>query len=854
MNWTDVVFWSAMLFLMFASTVLSTQYTVEYPNATTAILYDGSTPYAQVELRNHVSNIGDKLRFNDCDLFDCKVKIAITPYTNIKINNVNEIRGWFDYNKKEVSYDGAELYTGTWAAYDGKMTLVAGTEYLFGLNYHKEDLRDSVDLIPSVFGADITEWAWWNSTFPYRVGFNVSNAGAVELTDFQTQFVLDLNETQTNGSSLRATWLNPATALEEEIPFWRSVGMFYNDTAWDYTTAAGSVWAKVPSIPVGTNTSEVYFYYSDFTPLPDESNATETFIDFTDCSTPTDGWTNAASSLMGGAGGTCYHLWTGAGGGLTQTSYRTGITVPTQAVIEAAFIAHSNTAYAFVRTNDTATTGYAAKHINHTTNTVALYKWSVVTYTAIVATTQAVADTWYSYQWYIDATTPLLKLNRNGTIISNADATYTYGGGLSIYGVNYTASSYYKLDDLRLRKGAVVFPTVSTQSVQETTGESNLYADTTCGSYDTLATFYFIDEQSNANTTANTTIGIAASGIGGGNFSISNAQSFRICKPNYAPAFTANITIDYWNNTAGVRNYYLAATNTTNTSVNLFLLGLDVSSAIRFHTMNQFAVGLPNRVQHYLRYFPANNTYALVAMGETDDEGYSDDEGYFTTNLFTNGTTFYQIISFEENSTSVEKLFSKEGVYCIAGQSCDHDLIIDGSIPLPEYWTSFYGFITYNCSNNTVAKTLSCTYADASGESHNFNLTGYKISYGNPIQACTAASSAASGTLICTINETNITGNLYAWRFTRASEQTIIANGIWDLRLPPDFADIGLGVAFILIAVSALAGAINPAIGVVFGVIGVVAAFLLGIIDISVTALAMLLIVAGILAWKVSRR
>jgi hypothetical protein len=74
-----------------------------------------------------------------------------------------------------------------------------------------------------------------------------------------------------------------------------------------------------------------------------------------------------------------------------------------------------------------------------------------------------------------------------------------------------------------------------------------------------------------------------------------------------------------------------------------------------------------------------------------------------------------------------------------------------------------------------------------------------------------------------------------------------MASGTLDFRTIA-FKLIGPGVALLVLIVCGFIGGYNPSVGVVFGAIGLAACALLGLLDISITAIAGIVLVAMILA------
>mgnify|MGYP001474782381 CR=1 FL=1 len=305
-----------ILICVLGSTALAVNYDVVYPCEDAMIcnkadLYDKGTLFARVELLNKVEPIQEGIRIKDCDLFDCRVKIKITPTEDVTINNNNKIEGWFEYNKKLVEFIGIQiLVDDEWQELDlqggDKYDMLKDASYTFGIDYKKHNVNDSVDLVPVIFGASIDQWAWWIPNYYYRLPVELSNTG-VELTDYQVRVTgVDINEAIENGTYMRWTWLNETSGDEQQVAFWRSDGN-HSETAWDFSTASGDVWVRTPLIPVGTNTSTLYLYYSD--PVSgigwdDESNPDDTFYFYDNCSSLSK-WTNDTAQGIYLSSGRC---------------------------------------------------------------------------------------------------------------------------------------------------------------------------------------------------------------------------------------------------------------------------------------------------------------------------------------------------------------------------------------------------------------------------------------------------------------------------------------------------------------------------------------------------------------------
>jgi len=188
-----------VLFLFtLASSVSFAAITPTY-NGQTATIKNGATTLGTIQLMNVL--VGGK--FTDCDLFDCSVYLTLTPQATYTFSSTDKALGKIGVSTKgKTSFIGAyynESYNVTltddtynytpandgngsymvqtkngtitynslryrWTALPDTLKVIGGQPYQIRLDYHKTDMKDNVDLVPSIFGTDLTQWAWWNSS------------------------------------------------------------------------------------------------------------------------------------------------------------------------------------------------------------------------------------------------------------------------------------------------------------------------------------------------------------------------------------------------------------------------------------------------------------------------------------------------------------------------------------------------------------------------------------------------------------------------------------------------------------------------------------------------------------------
>ena len=138
-------------------------------------------------------------------------------------------------------------------------------------------------------------WAWWDSSWVYRVPVTINNTGnSNTLTDYQVLVTLDTATLIADGkmnsdcSDLRVVDEDDTTGLS----FWIEDGTC--------NTAETHVWVKVPLIPA-SDTKTIYFYYGNPEATTSTSSIDDTFIfgdDFNDGTLDTSKWSLAGGTTV----------------------------------------------------------------------------------------------------------------------------------------------------------------------------------------------------------------------------------------------------------------------------------------------------------------------------------------------------------------------------------------------------------------------------------------------------------------------------------------------------------------------------------------------------------------------------
>ena len=298
-------------------------------NGKTATISNGATAYGNITLLNPTTFNGTDYFLSDCDILTCTLNLKITParahnftagdglmgkikksvlgktsiksaeYRTVQLQNFSEPT----YTTVEVPYNVTDNDTGenstiyyndtiqngtriyqknvtVWKTLPSTFSVQANKDYYLRLNYARASPSDVSDLVPSIFGQDIDNFAWWNASYVKIQGNSTTN-GTCSAAYCQFSMYVAVNSTLTNGTEIRVTDCN-ATA-ESELGFWREDG-------WNYTNASGTLWVNITN---NTGCLNVYQPLNK-TGVADKSSVDNTFLfgdDFDGATANASKWT-----------------------------------------------------------------------------------------------------------------------------------------------------------------------------------------------------------------------------------------------------------------------------------------------------------------------------------------------------------------------------------------------------------------------------------------------------------------------------------------------------------------------------------------------------------------------------------
>lgn len=277
--------------------------------------------------------------------------------------------------------------------------------------------------------------------------------------------------------------------------------------------------------------------------------------------------------------------------------------------------------------------------------------------------------------------------------------------------------------------------------------------------------------------------------------------------------------LEYFVDGYTTRRYYIfSGTRLTNTTIIIPLYDLLTTSTTEFLMTTQSTNLIPY-VNYYislLRWYPENNSYAVVDMGKTDDKGQ-------TILKVETIDVDYRIGVYKNDGTLIE-LISPIRMICQT-DPCVYSIYIDAF----DLDLTLISNIQQNLSYDSTTKVFTYVWNDPSQQSQTMNLTVYKLGALSNTIICSTSSTSYTGVMLCNVSA--YTGQLKA-KVTRTSSpeltlSTLIVN-IRSTIIDSGGGMFGLFVGAILVIFFALIGAFNPILSVIFGIIALIPLFLMG--------------------------
>ena len=313
--------------------------------------------------------------------------------------------------------------------------------------------------------------------------------------------------------------------------------------------------------------------------------------------------------------------------------------------------------------------------------------------------------------------------------------------------------------------------------------------------------------------------------------SILNTDKVFVCVDGEASYYNLSAMVEYFgeveNESYSKRYYYLDDSRSIlgdSLNYSLYLLPTNMSTLVQFTVRDRTEDVLKNAIIYVQKYIVENNTYELVAMGRTDDNG----QDLINLNLY---DTWYRFLVYNSEMGLVylgerTRLNANTVTITISGAS------VTGSL------TSFDGISTVLSFNSTGSNTFDLTFVDSTGSPRDVCLLVSKQTNRGLSVVCDFCDNSVSSSLSCAID--NSTASYIAQAYVEIDGiRRVINTAYATIRsvVDDDFTRSlwfdGLIGLVLLAGTFAFAFVWNPTAGLVAMFVAIAVAAVLGLVHLS---------------------
>ena len=327
-------------------------------------------------------------------------------------------------------------------------------------------------------------------------------------------------------------------------------------------------------------------------------------------------------------------------------------------------------------------------------------------------------------------------------------------------------------------------------------------------------------------------------------FSFKNGSSYSLCIQSMLP-YTANAIIQYNGSGYPQRNYYLDNVILSNTTqyVDLYLLQSIYAYVTRISVLDDSNNPITDMIIKVQRYYPASNSYLTVAMAKSDNTGIG------ITRLQPIDATYIFLV--ESGGYTLKQYPPTQLIpdaYSILNK------ILRLSTSSFSNFLNWQNKVNYLCLYNDTTDILRCTLTDTTGSMIGSHLRVWQQGPLNYISICDTRAYSSSSTLTCTIGATaNGTYYYILSAFDNQGEYPVYSNTL-QFNSVPIFGEFGIFLAFLIFITMVFIGAWNPVVSLVFGAVGLIFSFMMGLYIVGITQLAGIVVIIAIIIFKSRER
>lgn len=353
--------------------------------------------------------------------------------------------------------------------------------------------------------------------------------------------------------------------------------------------------------------------------------------------------------------------------------------------------------------------------------------------------------------------------------------------------------------------------------------------------------FTLNDENSLLNATGNMQMSIDIYKTSGGTtkylgFNSTGKTYHEFCIFPANASFYADAKIQYNGTGYSNRDYFLINVVLTNQTqkIPLYLLISGQSTLVTITIKDDSGRVMPNAIVKVQKFYTGENILRTVAEGSTDQEGRA------FINLEVN-TPYYKFSVEEENEvlllTQLQKITSS-GL----------------SLTVRELDTSVFdllGTVYSLCISNYTTDIISCYYNDMSGLSGTYNLTVLRQDALLMTSVCSYQYTSSSGTIWCDLSSQPNGTYLYTLTATYNDIVYTLQSYTFTIGQMGRYGETGIFLGLLLFLVLAFVGIFSPVATMVFGSLGLITGFWLGLVPVEASSVVGIVFAVAMIIWKV---
>jgi len=301
--------------------------------------------------------------------------------------------------------------------------------------------------------------------------------------------------------------------------------------------------------------------------------------------------------------------------------------------------------------------------------------------------------------------------------------------------------------------------------------------------------------------------------------------------------------IEYDHDLYTKRDFYVTVGNSSNQTVDLYLLSTGNGTIVTFTVQDNSGNKLTNATIRLKRYYISTNSYRIVAMSRTNEEGDTDIDVDFNDAFYETLTTFEGF----SLRTIGAKIISTTRILTIKLEADPFETV------------DALDSVTTSLTFNNVTQTFSYVFTQLKGINIPATLEVISVRPSSSQIVCTATDTTSSGTLLCQVNTTNSTGTYIANGYVRIANVDTRTDSLEEgtgivSKLRDKIGEQGFFFAIMISGTLAgLGSLVSPAVAVVLFLVGIFISNFLGFSVIAASGLGLLVIITGVIVWRMRK-